>query len=402
MKFNKIELSFYLLILGILIYPLYFTSFGMNMINRNFIEILYFFLGFIILINNISKNTVSYYVYLLVLFSVFLEYIFNSNLIHNYSPMSIVSLVGGLSGNYGIVFYSLISIVFLLNKKNTQLLFSMNLNKIIKILYVYFFVYSIIALMSYFSNYGSLIAKNSVNGHTYHMTGIAILIYLFLFIKNKYIDEKYKFLFFYNFVIVVLIFKTRGVLLIDLFLFLFSFKHISLYIIKIVKTIPGYKISAILGFVIILVLIFGTTQLTNTHSSEASLEIFAKEGAGKRDIAILQWIVYITEVYMESSIIDIPEYTPHSTYPGMVGYIGILYSTLFIIFLISLFYNIFKNQFSTELILLTSTLGILFSVSFISPLSYFYFIFILIIINNIGTKINIKYKKGLNQNATIK
>ena len=321
------------------------------------------------------------------LLTIYAEYAFNYKLIHNYSPDSIVAAIGEVVGNYGLLFYSLVSISFLLNKKNANFLFSMNLDRITNVMYVYFFVYSFVALGSYFSTYGSLMAANSVNGHTYHLVGIALLIFLFSFLSKKVFSVKYQLLFLYNLILVLLIFKTRGVLLISLFLFLFSVRPISISIKHALEMVPFYKVLAVASFFVIYILLFATTVLTDYQSSSGSLEILSKEGTGKRDVAIMQWFLYLYSSYVDNQYIEVPLFTPHSTYPGMLGYLGITYTVAFVALLLNLFHCLFQKKFPPPFSLLVGGLGILISVSFISPLSYFYFIFAIIIMIRVSDKL---------------
>lgn len=112
MIFQKETMSFHLIMLGVLIYPLYFTSFGMNYIDRNLIESLYFILGLFILLLNIKKNHRVYYMLVVFSFIMFFEYIFNPLLIYNYAPDSMVAFGYGIVGNYGLLFYFLFSNIF--------------------------------------------------------------------------------------------------------------------------------------------------------------------------------------------------------------------------------------------------------------------------------------------------
>jgi hypothetical protein len=345
---------------------------------------MYLFLGCAMMLLNIKVNNKYHYFYVVISIFILIEYKVNGKLIHLYAPDSVVAMVYGNVGNYGLIFYSLMGCVFLINKKNIDFLFFMDLRRVTVILTGYIVVYSFISLYSFNLSYGSLNAVNAVNGHAYFLSSLCLLVFLFLYIENEGIPRSVKFIFLYNFIISLLIFKTRGVLLINICLFVFSFYWCrSIFSIIFNKSII-YKVAVVISFFILYILLFSTDLLSGGYT-DSSLAIFSKEGSGKRDVAILEWALYIYGQYIgELSEPITPVFSPHSTYIGILGYIGVVYSMFFVFILFKLFHALLDKEYPPFMAAILSGVGVLFSVVFVSPLSNIPFLFILILMIHMG------------------
>lgn len=381
---SKYDLSFFVIIFGIFIYPLYYTSIGVKLINRDFIEISYTLLSVVLLLNYPKRNNIFNVLILITFIFIILEYNINRNLIQVIAPASEVSLIAGISNNTGIILFSLVSFLFIINDRFTNYLLMKNTKNINKLLFLYYLFYSLIALYSFISTYGSLDSTNSVNGHAYHLSAIAILIYIFYTKTNSSFSIFYKLLFIYNFIIVLFVFKTRGVVPIAMILLLYSFIKLDSRITYFFKRIPLIKLFMISMYFLSFILVFFSDIFSEFISLlSGGIELFEKESTGKRDIAILQWSYYLYAVYSDLYY-EVPIFTPHSTFVGLPAYMGIIYSIFFLFFLLTLFIKSLQKNFRFDYMLLIGSLGIFFSVAFVSPLSNIIFLIILSLIFKFG------------------
>lgn len=395
MIYKKSTISFHLIMLSVLIYPLYFSSFGINKIDRNIIEIIYFLIGFLILTINIIKNNTKYYLYLLFSSLILMEYIYNPFVIYNYAPNSMVASSYGIVGNYGILFFFLVSNIYFFTHHFTRAIEDLNLKFYIMILSIYFMIYSSLVLLSFYINFGTFFTSVGINGHSYHLAGIAMWIYLLMRVRNEPFSVWIKLLFLYNFLLLFFIFKTRGILFLDLFLLLFAFTGLKNVFLKFTSKIPMYKLLVILSFFIIFIFLFVTNSLTQDIMIETDIPILSKNGAGQRDFTILQWVIYLMSVYFDIGPVFIPEITPHSTYIALLGSHGILYTLYFLWLIIMVFIRMYNKNFFIEFAILMSGFGIYFAVAVVSPVNFFYYVYFMIIFYRYGTKLTHKKTNSL-------
>ena len=360
-------------------------------------DIIYFIFGFFILILGIKRNTKSHYWYVVIVLAAYIEYGVSGKLIHNYAPDSVVATVYGVVGNYGLIFYSLMGFVFFLNKKNINYISEGGFRNTVNMIMAYMVIYSIVALYSYSIAYGSINSRNAVNGHAYFLSALGLLLFLFLYLRSDSVQRVYKVVLLYNFILSLLIFKTRGVLIINFCLFVFSFYWCRVFFSTMLDRNIPYKLLVIMSFFIVYILLFSTEMLSGEYS-DSSLSVFSKEGSGKRDIAILEWALYLYGQYVDRFWgVVVPVFSPHSTYTGMLGYIGVVYSAFFIVILSRLFYSLMDRRYPPFMAAIMSGVGVLFSVVFVSPISNFPFMFVLIIMTHIRSSAGLRSLKPYRQ-----
>ena len=291
-------LTLLILILGITIYPLYFTNYGMAVVDRSSIDYVFLFLGILIFAINIIRNKPSFYILFPIVAIIYIEYIFNPFLIHNFAPESTVALISDISGNYGLVFFSLSALMGLIGMQfsniSKKLIYWV---KIFLIILYFSYLFCIFSVMDIISTLELLDRSYGVNIHTYYLMGLALFVFTFSIFDESTSSPILTVFFLVNLLLNIFIFKTRGTLYLNILLFFFSSSkniRISRYFFKNVFIAKVFLIFSIFIVYIYLFLLHGQVD-TNQHNEERVEDfggILGKELSGKRDIILQQWISY--------------------------------------------------------------------------------------------------------------
>jgi hypothetical protein len=346
----------------------------MNLFGDGMIDLLYMSIGIAIFVLSGRIEPIGF----LAITVMILEYVFSPFLIHNSAPYSVVAMVSGDVGNYGIFIFCIASLSIIINRFDSFILYAGS-KYTIRGLKLMLGVYAYYSVHSYYENYGFLFSTSAVNGHCYYLSGLSLLAFVFEQIRKKSISTELRVALGINLFLTIFIFKTRAVILIDVLLFLFSFNSLRKILLNEILKLKIARLFLLSMIAAPYIAIFLLPSILVLVSSFDSVPLFAKEASGLRDVAILQWSLYINEVYGGGSVI-VPDFTPHSTLIGLPAYIGIFFSIIFTMVLISTLFLKIKNSYHVQNLLIIGAIAFTMAVVFVSPVSHFYFLIIFVIL----------------------